>query len=68
VAVKQLSELIAEDPYKEEKNEFTLNKIAEVRASAEAFEGMSAFFTKTKPSWAVTVNETDLKWILDDEN
>jgi methylglutaconyl-CoA hydratase len=46
-----LAQLRGQDPFDPEVAEQTARSIAEVRAGAEAREGIAAFFAKRKPSW-----------------
>lgn len=52
VAIKRLVAEIAAAPIDEAVVEKTAQRIAEVRAGAEAQEGLSAFLEKRRPSWA----------------
>jgi methylglutaconyl-CoA hydratase len=51
VAVKQLIPFAAQAPIDERMIEETSRRIAEIRATAEAQEGLSAFLEKRKPAW-----------------
>jgi methylglutaconyl-CoA hydratase len=50
-AAKQLIQEIAVAPLDENLMEMTANKIAAIRASKEAQEGLQAFLEKRKPQW-----------------
>ncbi|MEM9102439.1 MAG: enoyl-CoA hydratase/isomerase family protein [Pseudomonadota bacterium] len=63
---KRLIENIADKPINEELIRDTAAKIADIRASAEGKEGVSAFLEKRKPDWNAAKNQA-LNLLGDDE-
>lgn len=60
-AVKQLIPVSAHTPIGPDIVEETARRIAAVRATPEAQEGLSAFLEKRKPAWAVTAARRETK-------
>jgi len=49
---KKLAVMVSSQPISEELITATAHSIADIRATAEAVEGLTAFLEKRKPSWA----------------
>jgi methylglutaconyl-CoA hydratase len=60
-AVKRLIPEVAGAALDESLVELTAQRIAEVRATAEAQEGLGAFLEKRKPAWAIPASEKSAK-------
>ena len=61
LAVKRLIPLSAHAPIDERMIEETSRRIAEIRATPEAQEGLSAFLEKRKPAWLAPPAEAEVK-------
>ena len=59
-AIKQLIPEVAAAHVDDALTEMTAQRIAQVRATAEGQEGLSAFLEKRKPSWAVPASEKSI--------
>jgi methylglutaconyl-CoA hydratase len=61
VAIKKLSREVAASRVDEKLTELTAQRIAEIRATAEAQEGLTAFLEKRKASWVSPASERGKK-------